>query len=154
MRSGGITVETAIVVPFVILVLGALLWGSLLYHDLLLADTLAAHQASSMVIGQGDEVDLAMGSLVVSPSGDYGLNEGWWQDSVNSTVSGSGTTFILGFELGLDKNYNLEAINPKTMIRAVDVADDLTDQIKVLGDMKSQWNDKVHEIEDLLSQSP
>ena len=151
--KGNITIEAAIIVPFILLVLTALLLASVLLHDVYVIKTDHTLGADRWVIsGEKGDVSLQSATVIITPRVVASALEEKYigANRFRSEVVGSGVIYLLDlvFDASDVRDYVVKA--PKDFIRGIDFVDDASDMWVRTREVKEGYKAEVEAIEDLL----
>lgn len=128
LMRGSISVEASIIVPFMLIILYAMLIGSLLIHDVLVLRANNAVQADAYVIaGQDTRAGQSVSTFIIKAHREESVSSGFFKDAYATSVSGSGAIPIVGLSMTADDARDYGVKNPKGFVRTIDFVDDATD---------------------------
>lgn len=139
MKKGSITIEAAIIMPMVLMVVLTMLMAAVSFHDLLVADVSARHITDSLVLGEMVEVK-NFGTVMMVPEVSHEIQNGF-------LFQQGRLTFVMGIKkslmarlFGVEWDQKSKVRSPKGYLRLVDFADDATDSFAQTRTLKNQWN--------------
>lgn len=147
---GNITLEAAIIVPFMLVILMVMLLGALLIHDVLVLRTDNGLQADAYAIaGEDTRSGQSAKTFILKARRRTEIKEGWLKDSYTSALYGSEAIPVFDMAFEADDIRDYEVKDPKGFVRLMDFVDDATDLWQHSRDLKESIKEQVTSMKDL-----
>lgn len=147
---GNITLEAAIIVPFMLVVLMAMLLGALLIHDVLVLRSDNGLQGDAYAIaGQDTRSGQSAKTFILKARAKARVREGWLKDSYTSALHGSETMPVFDMAFEVDDIRDYEVKDPKGFVRLMDFVDDATDLWQHSRNLKQSIEEQVTSMKDI-----
>lgn len=149
--KGNITIEAAVVVPVMLMILMTLLMSALVLHDIYVLRTANVLEADAWVIaGEAAGTSVMDQTFIIEAEVASERVPGMFRDRFSRSVAGGAGLIYFDMFLEADETREVSVRKPKTYVRTVDFFDDGSDMWQVTAEMKSEIEKKVEAIEDVL----
>jgi len=148
---GSISVEASIIVPFMLIVLFAMVIGSLLIHDVFVLRADNAVQADAYVIaGQDTREGESVLTFIIKAHREGSTTSGFFKDAYGTSISGSGAIPIIGLTMTADEERDYMVKAPKAFIRTIDFVDDATEVWTYSRDIKEKVGEHLTDFKEII----